>query len=128
MSLIIFCLASTCALFSQQKKNPPPDIQQQHVTLQQVQQQLDQAESDFKKSEEMFNPWYTGPLITPSATVVPLGVFSTQPYLYVIDTFGSYDKKRKFQKSKQGSQISVNPVGGPCFKNQNRAPKYRLIL
>lgn len=116
MSLIIFFLASSCALFSQQKKNPPPVEQQQHVTPQQVQQQLDHAESDFKKAEEMFNPWYTGPLITPSATVAPLGTFSTQPYLYVIDTFGSYDKQRKFQKSQQGSQISVNPVGGPLLQ------------
>lgn len=116
MNLLIFCAASTCSLFSQQKKNPEPVIQQEHVTPQQVQKQLDQAERDFKRAEEMFNPWYTGPLITPSANVMPLGYFSTQPYLYIIDTFGSYNRERKFHKSKQGSQISVNPVGGPILQ------------
>ena len=38
-----------------------------------IQAELDQAEAQFRKAEKMFNPWYTGPLIASSASMVPPG-------------------------------------------------------
>jgi hypothetical protein len=100
---------------SQQPEQAAPQ-QSEEMTPQQIQQQLDQAEIDFKHAQEMFSPWYTGPLITPSATVMDLGYFNIQPYLYVIDTYAAFDQHRKSKRSKHGSQISVNPVAGPLLQ------------
>ncbi len=36
-------------------------------------------------------PWFTGPLLSPSAIVVPLGHINYEPYLYVIGNRGSYN-------------------------------------
>lgn len=45
-----------------------------------------------KAIPEFENPWLTGPLITPSSVVVPVGHANIEPYLYVIAITGSYDK------------------------------------
>ncbi len=36
-------------------------------------------------------PWFTGPLLTPSAYVVPYGFVNLEPYVYVTVTKGAYD-------------------------------------
>ena len=58
----LFFLLSICfsaALFAQDAYKSPA----------QIQQELDLAEAQLKKAEAMFDPWYTGPLLTPSASV-----------------------------------------------------------
>ena len=109
--LYIMCAAS----LAECKKEPVSIPIVTEKTPQQIQKELDQAEKDFKHAKEMFNPWYTGPLITPSASVMPLGYFNTQPYLYVIDTYANFDKHRKSHKAKH-AQISVTPVAGPLIQ------------
>jgi hypothetical protein len=42
-------------------------------------------------------PWFTGPLISPSAAVVPLGHSNYEPYLYGYCVTGTYDSDWKFQ-------------------------------
>ncbi len=37
-------------------------------------------------------PWFTGPLLTPSANVIKVGHANIEPYLYATKIFGSYDK------------------------------------
>jgi hypothetical protein len=59
-----------------------------------IQAELDAAEAQFRKAEKMFNPWYTGPLITPSATMMPPGECNIQPYIFVTDKYASYDEDR----------------------------------
>jgi hypothetical protein len=70
-----------------------PDAQP--ISPELVQQQLDKAEKDFKTAKEMFNPWYTGPLITPSANLLPPGLFNMQPYLFVTDNYAHFDEHGK---------------------------------
>jgi hypothetical protein len=47
---------------------------------------------------EVENPWFTGPLLAPSAAVVPVGHFNIEPYVYVIANTGSYDSHGNVQK------------------------------
>ena len=56
---------------------------QTHKTAEEIQQELNEAESHFKRSQEMFNPWDAGPLVTPSASMMPPGQANIQPYLSV---------------------------------------------
>lgn len=44
-------------------------------------------------SEKPDAPWYTGPLLTPSAKVVPKGNFNIEPYVYWLVINGEYDSK-----------------------------------
>ena len=59
--------------------------QEEHKTPQQIQQELNQAEKDFQRAKEMFVPWYTGPLVTPSASMMPPGPIN--PVLKKIDSY-----------------------------------------
>jgi hypothetical protein len=84
---IACCLASL--LFVPEETNayppPPPEV---------VAEELNQAQRDFHQARKMFNPWYSGPLITGSAHNLDPGYLNIQPYLYVIDNYGIYNKDR----------------------------------
>lgn len=66
-----------------------------HKTPDQIAQELAQAEKQFNDALEMFNPWYTGPLLTPGASMMPVGAGNTQPYIFITDTYASYNSDRK---------------------------------
>ncbi len=80
---------------------PPPEV---------VEKQLEDAEAEFKVAKEMFNPWYAGPLLTPSAHILPPGLVNIQPYLFWTNTYG------KFNSSGHSHKIpnihTVNPTFG----------------
>ncbi len=67
----------------------------QEVSPQEVERQLKEAEALYKKAKQMFSPWYTGPLVTPGAGMMPVGVGNTQPYVFVVDNYAMYDGDRK---------------------------------
>ena len=69
-------------------------VAQPHKTPQQIQMELDEAEAQFTRSEKMFNPWYAGPLITPSASIMGVGQANTQPYLFVTGYYAVFDEHR----------------------------------
>lgn len=60
-----------------------------------IQQEINQAQSDFEIAEKMFNPWYTGPLIASSASNVPPGQILLQPYLYLTTNYAHFNDHRK---------------------------------
>jgi len=62
---------------------------------QEVQQELDRDEKLFEEAQEMFNPWYTGPLLTGSAHMMPPGSANIQPYIFVTDNYAIWDNERK---------------------------------
>lgn len=64
---------------------PPPEV---------LQKELCQAEKKYAQAKEMFNPWYTGPLVTPSASMMPPGSANIQPYLFFVDTYATFDSTR----------------------------------
>ena len=42
----------------------------------------------------MFNPWYTGPLVTPAASMMPPGYANIQPYLFVTGVYATFNANR----------------------------------
>ncbi|MBI2742749.1 MAG: hypothetical protein HYX48_02390 [Chlamydiales bacterium] len=45
-----------------------------------------------KKEEELEGPWFTGPLLSSSPHIVPLGYINFEPYLVAQNYYGEYDK------------------------------------
>ncbi len=62
------------------------------ITPQVVEKQIEDAEAEFREAKKMFNPWYTGPLLAPPASVLPPGQFNVQPYLFMTNNYGQFDK------------------------------------
>jgi hypothetical protein len=68
---------------------------QTYISPEQIQVELNQAEAQFAKSKAMFNPWYAGPLVTPSASMMPPGQANIQPYLFIRGSYAAFNKERK---------------------------------
>lgn len=81
--LFLSTIAMT-SLFSQQQAQPP-------ISPEEVEQQLQSAEKEFNEAKKMFNPWYAGPLLAPSAHILAPGNFNIQPYLFYTNIYGNYD-------------------------------------
>lgn len=78
------------------------------VTIEQVQAELNLAQSELQQAKEMFNPWYVGPLLTPSATTYTPGKFGIQPYFFAINTHGIYSSSGS--SSNIPDILTLNPV------------------
>jgi hypothetical protein len=92
------------------QQEPPLAIPPRHKTPEEIQQELQKAEARFQHALKLFNPWYTGPLITPSATMVAPGWAMWQPYIFFTDTHASYDKRRRVVDRPNLFSIKVVPV------------------
>lgn len=82
---LLLCLSAT-SLIAQDEAPISPAV---------VESQLSKAEQDFNKAKKMFNPWYTGPLLAPSSSILPPGYFNIQPYLFVTDNYAHFDEHGK---------------------------------
>ena len=82
--------------------------QEEHKTPQQIAQELQDAEAQFKHAKEMFNPWYTGPLVTPSAGMVPPGQGMLQPYIFVNDDYAVFNEDR--DSVSIPNKVNFNPL------------------
>lgn len=54
-----------------------------------------------------YDPWYTGPLLAPSANNLPPGYANIQPYLWVNDIYGSYNSHRHEESIDQITNVSL---------------------
>ncbi len=78
-------LVSSFSLFAASPQNPPsPEI---------VEEQLEDAEAEFQRAKKMFNPWYTGPLLAPSAHILPPGMFVIEPYFFITKNYAQFDEQ-----------------------------------
>lgn len=100
-TLIAFLLITK--LFSQES-----DISEPIKTPEQIQEELNADEALFKKAKEMFNPWYTGPLITGGSGMMPPGYANVSPYLFVNTNYGRYQADRSTLDTP--NLVNVNPV------------------
>lgn len=66
-------------------------------TPDQIQDELDQAQKDFETALSLFNPWYTGPLITSGANNASLGTLNTQAYVFLNNQSGVYSNHRNIK-------------------------------
>jgi hypothetical protein len=62
---------------------PPPEV---------IEAQLRDAQKEFDEAKKMFNPWYAGPLLTPSAHILPPGDVNIQPYLFYTNNYAKFDE------------------------------------
>lgn len=65
--------------------------EKEEVFLDSQQLLLDQKE--FEIAERPFDPYYTGPLLAPGASIPKPGHYAVQPFLFVSNTFGVYDDR-----------------------------------
>lgn len=84
--------------------------QTKHVSPEELQEQLTDAQAQFDNALELFDPWYTGPLLTASASLMPLGSAMMQPYLFFTDYYGSYNEDRKEVSTPNKFQLLSNPL------------------
>jgi len=52
-------------------------------------------------------PWFTGPLLAPSATTVPPGQVNLEPYLFVSDKIGHFNNKWAFVSDSNATSVNV---------------------
>ncbi len=78
-----------------------------HKTPAEIQEELDEDETLFKHAQEMFNPWYAGPLITGGGSTMPAGTAGIQPYLFVTTNYGAWDRER--HSIETPNLVSCNP-------------------
>lgn len=100
MKTIIALLSFPLFLLSAPKDPPPPP--------EVIEKELDEAQTRFEEAKRMFNPWYAGPLLTGSANTVDPGKYNQQPYLFVNDFYGIYDKNEKLRS--QPDEVQTNSV------------------
>src|SRR5271169_1609577 len=106
-SLLLASLQATADddLFAAQQENQ----KEMHKTPEEIQEELNEAEHQYEHALKLFNPWYTGPLITPSATMVAPGYAMWQPYIYFTDTYANYDNHRHVVDRPNLFSIKVQP-------------------
>lgn len=100
MRILLSILILPLVLFGKGDAHPAHDeaaplYQERIKSPEEIQVELDADEKEFRIAKEIFNPWYTGPLITPGASMVPVGKGFVQPYLFVIDNYAAYNSNRK---------------------------------
>ncbi|MBU6384081.1 MAG: hypothetical protein KGQ49_03210 [Verrucomicrobia bacterium] len=81
------------------------------VSPQEIQEQLNDAETTYRQAKSMFNPWYTGPLVTPSASMMAPGSANIQPYLFVTGSWATYNSHRHTVDNKHNLySVQLNPL------------------
>lgn len=98
----LFLLVSACVCAQSEQQQP-------HKSPQEIQQELDRAEAQYNRSLKIFNPYYQGPLLTPGASITPLGYGNIQGYVFVQDTYAAFNEDRHSVELKS-SLINLNPA------------------
>ena len=72
-----------------------------------IERELVDAEKSFNDAKQMFNAWYTGPILAPSAHILPPGYINIQPYLFMTANYGTYTNSGSFEKTP--TLLNINP-------------------
>src|SRR5262245_33588169 len=93
-----------------QEQPQPQEKTFRRKTPKEIQQELKEEQAKYEHDLKLLNPWYTGLLITPSATMVPPGWAMWQPYIYFTDTYANYDDERHVVDRPNLYSLKVQPV------------------
>ncbi len=80
-------------------------------TPEEIEVELTEDEKLFKEAQEMFNPWYAGPLLTGGAHMMPPGMALIQPYLFVTNNYARWDSDRHSVNTPD--RLNINPSISP---------------
>jgi hypothetical protein len=94
----------------QHREEQPQSEPYQHKTPEEIQLELDKARAQYEHALKLFNPWYTGPLITPPSSMVPPGYAVWVPYIFFTDTYASYDAHRHVVDRPNLFTVKAQPV------------------
>lgn len=99
LSLIILC---TCSIQAKEKRdrNKSPVLSREDIA-----KELESAEAEFQEAQKMFNPWYAGPLLTPSPSIITPGLYNVQPYLFVTNNHAAYSRSGSSKNVPDNVQI-----------------------
>lgn len=60
------------------------------------------------EKEKVYDPWFTGPLLAPSAHNIAPGLCNVQPYLFITDQYGQFDSSWRYHSVH--NSLQVNPL------------------
>jgi hypothetical protein len=104
--LVGICSCLGCVLQADYTSKPTPPRES-------IQKELVNAEKTFQDAKQMFNAWYTGPLLAPSAHILPPGYINVQPYLFLTAYYGAYTNSGSFKKTT--TLFNMNPSISPIL-------------
>lgn len=93
--MIVTVLMVSFSAFAQDRGTMSSSHEERIKSPQEIQAELDRNEVLFKEAQEMFDPWYAGPLLTGGAGMMPPGSLNMQPYFFFTDYYGAWDHKGK---------------------------------
>jgi hypothetical protein len=105
----------------------PPPYQPAEIS-----QELSIANKNLAEAQKMFNPWYTGPILAGSASMLSPGNINIQTYLFSQDNHAVYNTQRNSTKVPHVWEISPNVsiqagltpwmdiAASPIFTSNNR--------
>ncbi len=88
----IFLLSAFSLLYGDTPSASTPD-NEPLVPPEVIEAEIVDAQKEFDEAKKMFNPWYTGPLLTPSASVAPYHRVNIQPYLFYTNNYAHFDNR-----------------------------------
>jgi len=100
MYKLLFFLILSTSIYSQENTPPPPP--------EEIEKELQSAKDEFERAQKLFNPWYSGPLLTGSGNTFSPGKYGIQPYLYVTDNYARFNENGN--SSSISNLLVVNPL------------------
>lgn len=107
MKYSLSALCVLCAFSSLFAKDPAKPKPYPVASREEIAEELKEAQLEFQEARKMFNPWYAGPLLTPSAHIITPGLINIQPYLFVTNNHGAYT--RSGHSDDIPNKIQINP-------------------
>ena len=88
--MLLLPLLVSALLHGQESPQEPPLVPPEEIN-----RELNEAQKEFDEAKKMFNPWYTGPLLTPSAHVLTAPNVLIQPYFFYTNNYAQFDEHGK---------------------------------
>lgn len=114
--LLVIFAALTISPFLAAEEEEPSELYFEGERIkspQEIQQNIENIETLFKRAQDMFDPWYAGPLATGGAYMMPPGKANFQPYLYVTENYAAWNSDRKLVHTPH--RTIVNPYASLQF-------------
>jgi hypothetical protein len=75
-----------------------------------IESEIKDVQKEFEDAKKIFNPWYTGPLLAPSAHIIPPRNYNLQPYLFITGNYGKYSESGSFYSTPTLFQVNPQAV------------------
>lgn len=113
-SFLLFAVFAVSPILAEEYEDTEYLEQEERIkSPEEIQRDLEKSEALFKHAQEMFDPWYAGPLLTGGAHMMPPGSANIQPYLFVVENYAAWDHNRKTVHTPH--KTIVNPFNALLF-------------